>query len=597
MIEITVSSKKGEERKYNYDKYSVMIGRAAGNDILLEEGGVSRYHARLSVEGDNIVVQDLTSTNGTFVGTERVEKAVVKPSDKVTIGDYLLMMHLTDAADAKPEAAQKPAPAQAPAAASPAAEAKPVAAKEPEKQEPPKKEVEKKETAQKETAQKDAAQKEPEKKEAAPPPHKEPVKTEAPPSQPKAAEPAKGKASATLEPLSPAPNVAAAPQTAPVEVKEKPTDFYWESLRSFLAPVWTYILDDTVTEILVNGPTEIYIEKKGRMDRVAEKFTIDQLNAAVLNIAQYVGRRVSEDEPYLDARLPDGSRVAVLVPPCSRKGVSVSIRKFAKEKLTLDRLISFGSLTADMVMFIKACVLLKKNIIVSGGTSSGKTSLLNVVSGLIPDDERILTIEDAAELQLRQDHVVPMETKPPDKKGKGQVTIRDLVRASLRMRPDRIIVGEIRGGEAIDLLQAMNTGHSGSMATVHASSPSQALTRLETLALFSGLEIPIRALRDQVSTAIDVIIQATRLPDHSRKVTHISEVGMLTEDGSYRTHDVFRFIRTGLKEGKIIGSHQWTGYISKSFDEMELAGLTEIVEFFKQKQNGAPPIEQPHAGH
>ncbi len=219
---------------------------------------------------------------------------------------------------------------------------------------------------------------------------------------------------------------------------------------------------------------------------------------------------------------------------------------------------------------------------VSGGTSSGKTSLLNVVSGLIPRDERILTIEDSAELQLDQDHVLPMETKAPDKKGRGQITIRDLVKASLRMRPDRIVVGEIRGGEALDLLQAMNTGHSGSMATVHASSPPQALTRLETLSLFSGVEIPMRALREQVSTAVDMVIQARRLPDHSRKVTHISEVGRLDDAGSYVMHDIFKFKSEGMNDdGKIAGKHVKTGYVPSFIEEIELAGQTDALALFK----------------
>ncbi|MCB0360591.1 MAG: CpaF family protein [Bdellovibrionales bacterium] len=333
---------------------------------------------------------------------------------------------------------------------------------------------------------------------------------------------------------------------------------------------------------MMNGAEEIYFEKKGHLHLSPKKFSADQLRAAVLNIAQYVGRRVSEEEPYLDARLPDGSRVAILLPPCSRKGISVSIRKFAKEGLTVEKLLDFGSLTREMVTFLKAAVVLKKNIIISGGTSSGKTSLLNVISSLIPNDERILTIEDSAELQLMQEHVVPMETKAPDKKGRGQITIRDLVKASLRMRPDRIVVGEIRGGEALDLLQAMNTGHSGSMATLHASSPSQALTRLETLALFSGLEIPIRALREQVSTAIDIVVQASRLPDRSRKVVYISEVGRLKEDGSYHVDDIFRFARSGTENGKIIGQHEWTGCKPSFYDEIEMAGLADAVALFQK---------------
>ena len=368
------------------------------------------------------------------------------------------------------------------------------------------------------------------------------------------------------------------------ESARKSEDFYWQSLKSFLSPVWQYLNDDAVSEIMINGPSEIYIEKRGRLEKVDAAYQKDQLSAAVLNIAQYVGRRVSEEEPYLDARLPDGSRVAVLMPPCSRKGISIAIRKFSKEKLTIEKLLEFGSLSPEMVQYLRAAVILKKNILVSGGTSSGKTSLLNVVSSLIPDDERIVTIEDSAELQLRQEHVLPMETRPPDKKGRGQITIRDLVRASLRMRPDRIIVGEIRGGEALDLLQAMNTGHSGSMATVHASSPRQALTRMETLALFSGLEIPARALREQVSSALEVIIQASRLPDHSRKVVYISEVNSLGENGEYQVTDIFKFVRTGFEKGKVIGSHSWTGAQTGMIEEMELAGLSDVVNFFRAQK-------------
>ncbi|MCC6954764.1 MAG: Flp pilus assembly complex ATPase component TadA [Deltaproteobacteria bacterium] len=495
MIELMIREKSGEEKRMSFDKDMLMLGRAQGNDVILETGGISRFHATIALEGDTLVITDVGSTNGTFVNAQKTEgKVPVKPTDAVVIGDYVISVAYRREDESESD--------------------KPL----------------------------------------------EPIKTEA-------IEPA-----APVEEKKPAPRVQ----------QQSQSEFYWKSMESFLAPIWSFLLDDTVSEVLINGKDEIYIERKGRMMPVDAKFTTDQLSAAVLNIAQYVGRRVSEDEPYMDARLPDGSRVAVLLPPCSRKGISVSIRKFAKEKLTMDKLVDFGSLSPDMVTFLNAAVVLKKNIIVSGGTSSGKTSLLNVVSGLIPDDERILTIEDAAELQLRQDHVVPMETKPPDKKGRGQVTIRDLVRASLRMRPDRIVVGEIRSGEALDLLQAMNTGHSGSMATVHASSPLQALTRLETLALFSGIEIPMRALREQVSTAIEIIIQAARLPDHSRKVTHISEVGAMKEDGSYEVHDIYRFVRSGMHEGKIIGGHEWTGHKPKSIEEMELAGLTEALRLFEK---------------
>ena len=527
MIEVTVHRPDGSSEQFVYEKAQVMIGRAAGNDICLEVAGVSRYHARFAVEEDQILIQDLESTNGTFLNSERITSAPVSPADKVSIGEVVLTVERKEGAGDNPFL-----------------------------------------TLKEELA-------------------------------PKASQSQQEVTTGTLhrgEDFSPPPEppvAVAPPEPPPVVVEErtvsKGDDFYWQSLKSFLAPVWQFITDDAISEIMINGPTEIYVESKGRLVEVDAHFTPDQLAAAVLNIAQYVGRRVSEEEPYLDARLPDGSRVAVLMPPCSRKGISIAIRKFSKEKLTIDRLLQFGSMSPEMVMYLEAAVLLKKNIIISGGTSSGKTSLLNCVSGLIPDDERIITIEDSAELQLRQEHVLPMETKPPDKKGRGQVTIRDLVRASLRMRPDRIVVGEIRSGEALDLLQAMNTGHSGSMATVHASSPRQALTRLETLALFSGLEIPMRACREQVSTAIEVIIQASRLPDHSRKVTHISEVNKLSDAGEYRVTDIFRFVREGSENGKVVGRHRWTGAIPGIMEEMELAGITKAIEFFQQTPESDAP--------
>ncbi len=515
MLEVTVHLTDGSEKSFVFDKSSVMVGRGAGNDVHLEIGGVSRYHSRLSVDGERVIVEDLNSTNGTFLNSEKVQIGDVSPADRITVGDAVITARIIG---------------------SPVAE------------------------------------------------------EELPPAVSGPSQTFMGKISFGGEASSEAENKSVPSGAA--EVKEDEDEgsgvndsFYWRSLKSFLAPIWPYIIDDSISEIMVNGPTEIYIESKGKLSQTDAKFTEDQLKAAVINIAQYVGRRATEEEPYLDARLPDGSRVAVLLPPCSRKGISIAIRKFAKEKLTLDKLLGFGSISQEMITFLSAAVVLKKNIIVSGGTSSGKTSLLNLVTGLIPNDERIITIEDSAELQLTQEHVLPMETKPPDKKGRGQITIRDLVKASLRMRPDRIVVGEIRGGEALDLLQAMNTGHSGSMTTLHASSPLQALTRLETLALFSGLEIPMRALRDQVASAVEIVVQAARLPDHSRKVTHISEVGKLKEDGTYEMHDIFRFNRTATVDGKIKGSHIWTGYVPTLIDEMELAGLTDAVKLFNKEHS------------
>jgi pilus assembly protein CpaF len=372
----------------------------------------------------------------------------------------------------------------------------------------------------------------------------------------------------------------------PAEESEdaKKAKMFWASMQSFFQPIWEYIESPSVSEIMVNGAREIFFEKKGKLERSPVSFTEEGLRAAIMNVAQFMGRRVNEENPYLDARLPDGSRVAIVLPPCSRKGPAIAIRKFAKEKLSLQDLIRFGSMTEEVVAFLDICVKLRKNIIVSGGTSSGKTSLLNIVSALIPNEQRVIVIEDSAELQLQQDHVLPLESKPPDKHGKGEVTMRELVRASLRLRPDRVVVGEVRGGEALDLLQAMNTGHSGSLATTHASSPLQTLSRLETLTLFSGLDLPVIAIREQVSTAIDMIIQAARLSDGSRRVTHVSEVLSLTADGKYQVQDIYRFVRTGMDGERIVGEHRAAGNLPSFLDEIELSGYTlpaSLVELAK----------------
>jgi pilus assembly protein CpaF len=355
--------------------------------------------------------------------------------------------------------------------------------------------------------------------------------------------------------------------------ESKKAKMFWASMESFFEPIWGYIQDPGVSEVMINGAQEIFFEQKGKLVRSDILFSEEGLRAAIMNVAQFMGRRINEENPYLDARLPDGSRVAIVLPPCSRKGPAMAIRKFAKERMTLKDLVRFGALSDEVVQFLDICVKLRKNAIVSGGTSSGKTTLLNIISALIPDDQRILVIEDSAELQLQQEHVLPLESKPPDKHGKGEVTLRELVRASLRLRPDRIVVGEVRGGEALDLLQAMNTGHSGSLATIHASSPAQTLARLETLTLFSGLDLPIVAIREQVSSAVEMIIQAARLQDGSRKVTHVSQVLPLSPEGRYRVQDIYRFVRTGTENGKITGEHRAVGNLPTFLDEIELASF------------------------
>ena len=471
MIVLLSDPQSPDPRRLEIAKTEVIIGKHADCDVVLSSPKVSRRHARILERDGSLLVEDLKSTNGTFLNDHALNGVVpVAAGDVIRIADFTIRVERSAKAAARPET---------------------------------------------------------------------------------------GKA-------------------APAEISEeaKKAKMFWASMESFFGPIWQYVEDPSVTEIMVNGPREIYFERKGKLERSPATFTEEGVRAAIMNVAQYVGKRVNEETPYMDARLPDGSRVAVVLPPCSRKGASMAIRKFSKERLTVQDLIRFGSMNEEIVAFIDIAVKLRKNIIISGGTSSGKTSLLNVLSALIPDDQRILVIEDSAELQLQQEHVLPLESKAPDKHGKGEVTLRELVRASLRLRPDRIVVGEVRGGEALDLLQAMNTGHSGSLATVHASSPLQTLSRLETLTLFSGLDLPIVAIREQVSTAIDLIVQAARLPDGSRKVTHISQVLPLSPEGRYRVQDIYRFVRTGREGDRIVGEHRATGSLPTFLEEIELAGLT-----------------------
>jgi pilus assembly protein CpaF len=341
------------------------------------------------------------------------------------------------------------------------------------------------------------------------------------------------------------------------------------------------IEDESVTEIMVNGPKKVFIERKGKLVKTNVTFEND---AGVIRIIEKIiaplGRRVDNDSPTVDARLPDGSRVNAVIAPCAIDGPTITIRKFKKDKLTVDQLISFGSLTKSMADFIRACVISRLNIVISGGTGSGKTTLLNVLSSFIPEDERIITIEDAAELKLQQDHVVRLETKPANIEGKHAVTIRDLVKNSLRMRPDRIVVGECRGGETLDMLQAMNTGHDGSLTTLHANTPRDALSRMETMCLMSGMDMPIKVIREQIASAIDVIIQQSRLKDGSRKVTYVTEVAGMEGDTVTLT-DIFKFEQTALStDGKVIGELKPTGIRPLFSPRLEAAGFKLGPEVF-----------------
>jgi pilus assembly protein CpaF len=333
-----------------------------------------------------------------------------------------------------------------------------------------------------------------------------------------------------------------------------------------LGPLQLLLDDETITEIMVNGPKNVYIERKGKIFRVPVSFESNEHVMRIIDrIVAPLGRRIDESSPFVDARLADGSRVNAVIPPISLVGPTLTIRKFYKSPLTIDQIIQLGTITPEAVQFLKACVEAKVNIVISGGTGSGKTTLLNILSGYIPADERVITIENAAELQLRQEHVVTLESRPANIEGRGEITIRQLVINSLRMRPDRIIVGEIRDEAALDMLQAMNTGHDGSMTTLHSNSPRDSLLRLETMFMMAGMDLPVRAIREQVSSAIDMIVHQERLRDGSRKIVNITEISGMEGDILTKT--------TGFENGKVLGRLRATGLRPRAMEKIEVAGI------------------------
>jgi len=349
-------------------------------------------------------------------------------------------------------------------------------------------------------------------------------------------------------------------------------------------PLQPLLEDNDITEVMVNGAKSVYFEKAGKINRAPITFESDEHVMRIIDrIVAPLGRRIDESSPYVDARLPDGSRVNAVIPPISLVGPCLTIRKFAKDPFTVEQLIDFGTLTPGAVLFMEAAVKARFNIIISGGTGSGKTTLLNVLSSFIPNDDRIITIENAAELQMRQDHVVTLESRPPNIEGRGEVTIRQLVINTLRMRPDRIIVGEIRGEESLDMLQAMNTGHDGSLTTAHSNAPRDTLARVETMALMAGMDLPVRAIREQISSAIDLVIHQSRMQDGTRKVVSITEVvGM--EGDVITMQDIFRFEQTAIEDGKVLGELIPTGLRPKYMDKIEAYGIHLPPSIFSIKR-------------
>ncbi|OGX48697.1 MAG: type II secretion system protein E [Omnitrophica WOR_2 bacterium RIFOXYB2_FULL_45_11] len=351
-----------------------------------------------------------------------------------------------------------------------------------------------------------------------------------------------------------------------------------------LGPLEDLIDDPEITDIMVNGKDQIYVERKGKIELTSKRFlSNEQVRQIIERIIAPLGRRIDESSPMVDARLADGSRVNAIISPLSLVGPMLTIRKFSREVYTTDSLRKFGSLNAEMAEFIRACVISRKNIIVSGGTGSGKTTVLNILSAFIPDNERIITIEDAAELKLSQEHWGRLESRPHNIEGRGAITIRDLFRNTLRMRPDRIIIGECRGAETMDMLQAMNTGHDGSMTTVHANSTQDVLSRLDSMILMSGVELPIRAIREMIASAVDVIVHTARLFDGSRKVTQITEITGMKDEMHIGLQDIFSFRQTGIdSQGKVLGNFEPSGFIPTFIEEVRLRGIKLSDDVFKK---------------
>jgi len=573
---VILTEKGGPTQRLDFECEEITIGRVDENDICLPKGNISKKHTRIVVKDGKIIVLDLRSTNGTYVnGRKLAGPQLISPADKVYIGDFILNVEPPDL-----ELPQDGAPADgAPVAEEPTMT-----------------------PALPHSAAGEATRREL---------HLRPG-TSTPAPQPCAPPASHGqtlqlvhgrliealdlrrldldalgsdelwqKAEASVRQI-----VSRMDQTGELDPHLDRDELIEDVLNEALGlgPLETWLADDSVSEIMVNSPTQVYVEREGRLERVEKAFSSAQAVMGVIErIVAPLGRHIDESSPFVDARLPDGSRVNAIIPPLALKGPCITIRKFKRDLLGVDSLIGFGTLTLPMAQFLETCVRVRRNVVISGGTGSGKTTLLNVLAGYIPQQERIVSIEDAAELQLPQDHWIQLESRPANIEGKGQITIRDLVRNALRMRPDRIVVGECRGGEALDMLQAMNTGHDGSLTTLHANSTRDALARLETMVLMSGMELPVRAIREQIASAVNVILQQTRFADGSRKVTAVSEVSGMEQD-VITLHDVFRFKQEGFDDqGAVVGRFVATGFVPKFYDDLQQRGIPVDMEIFREE--------------
>ncbi|MGA0333556.1 MAG: ATPase, T2SS/T4P/T4SS family [Kiritimatiellia bacterium] len=553
--QLVIHHEGASEQRFKLPCGIYTLGQDKSNKIVLQDESISWRHAVLSVNESELAVEDLNSSTGTYVEGERVrDRKVFRPGQRVQVGTYVLqVLSNTPAAPTPPPPAPKSAPA------TPAEAVKPATSKAVSKNRAL---LEKKPLSPEARIRRNIKQQV----------HQELLdrldlrrmtaeNIEESGLQARARELVDQIIQDVRERL-----------PKGIDPQKLADEIYNEAVK--LGPLEEYLEDDSITEIMVNGHDQIYLERNGKLERGQTTFVDDNsVQAIIERIVSPLGRRIDESRPYVDARLPDGSRVNAIIHPLSLIGPCVTIRKFSRQPFTVDKLIEIGAITRGMALFSEICVKLRKNIIISGGTGSGKTTFLNVVSSYLPEDERILTVEDAAELQLPQEHVVRLEARPANIEGTGAITIRDLVRNALRMRPDRIVVGECRGGEALDMLQAMNTGHEGSLTTVHANSPRDAMSRLETMVLMAGMDLPIRAIREQIGSAIHIVIQLARFQDGSRRVSKMTEVcGM--EGDRIVLQDLFEFKQTGIDaQGKVQGHLAPTGNVPTFIQDIHARGL------------------------
>lgn len=537
MIELEIKQPNGETERFRLKQGVNLLGKAKSSDICLKDTHVSQHHANLLVNESEVIIKDVGSTNGIWLDGERISNdAVFLPDVQVQMGNLALRIDKQLVTEREP------------------------------KQQRTKNTEQLRQLSDKKLTESDAMQQL--KRDV----HKKVIIYL---DEHKRGELHKLSADELRVEAREATKIVLKRENIKLPAQLQETDFIDSVVAEAigLGPIEPLQNDETVTEIMVNGYESIYVERNGKIEATDLKFTsTDSLMGVIERIVTPLGRRIDEGSPMVDARLSDGSRVNAIIPPLALNGPTVTIRKFSKRRFGIDDLLDKGTLSEDMAKFLKVCVEQRRNIMVSGGTGSGKTTTLNILSNFIPETERIVTIEDAAEVQLHQQHVITLEARPANIEGKGLVVIRDLVRNSLRMRPDRIIVGECRGGEALDMLQAMNTGHDGSLTTGHANSPRDILSRLEVMVLMAGMDLPVRAIREQISSAIDIILQQTRFSDGTRRVTSIVEVDGMESD-VILLQKIFEYKRSGRHEdGTIIGEFRGMGYAPSFYEECAAAG-------------------------